>query len=197
MILAEEKSIDIKNNIDLSQITEQFDIILADPPWSYNDTNSRGAAVRHYSTMALKDIMRLTIPAKENSMLFLWGTSPLLPEALRVMEVWNFKYKSSMVWDKLAMGIGHYARIAHEFLLIGKRGKFPCPEPGNRFNSVFRARRRKHSEKPDIHYFIDRMYPESGLKKIELFARKALRPGWSYWGNEVKEVTDSLLFKTI
>jgi len=69
----------LKNNNNLSEIKEKFDIILADPPWSYNDKNTRGSANRHYKTMPLQDIIALKIPAKDTAMLFLWATSPLLP----------------------------------------------------------------------------------------------------------------------
>jgi len=186
-----------KKDVDLSEVTEKYDIVLADPPWTYSDKNTRGAARKHYNTMSLREIMDLPVPAKKNSMLFLWGTSPLLPEALQVMEAWNFKYKTSMIWDKLLMGIGHYARIAHEFILIGKRGKFPCPEPSNRFYSVIKEKRTKHSRKPDLNSLIDKMYPDPDLRKIELFAREAARPGWTYWGEEVKETELVLFYKSI
>jgi len=182
---------------DLTELTEKFDIILADPPWSYSDKNTRGAAQKHYNTMSLREIMDLSIPAKKNSMLFLWSTSPLLPEALQVMKAWNFKYKTSMMWEKMVQGLGHYARIAHEFILIGKRGKFPCPAPSNRFYSVIKEKRTKHYKKPDLNSLIDKMYPDPDLRKIELFAREAARPGWTYWGEEVKETELVLFYKSI
>jgi len=44
----------------------EYDIIYADPPWSYQDKSmNRGGAERHYSTMNLKDICQLNIPANE------------------------------------------------------------------------------------------------------------------------------------
>jgi N6-adenosine-specific RNA methylase IME4 len=84
-----------------------------------------------------------------------------------------------MVWVKNQLGMGYWARSRHEFLLIGVRGKMPCPEPKHRPDSVIASRRKKHSEKPDdIHAIIEKAYPR--VKKIEFFARKD-RKGWKRW----------------
>jgi len=160
-----------------------YEVLYCDPPWSYNNKATRATAENHYPTMNLQDIKDLHIPAADNSILFLWATATLLPEALQVMTTWNFTYKTCAIWDKEIIGLGNYFRIQHEILLIGIKGKFPCPDPGNRFSSVIRERRTKHSQKPVRAYeLIERMYP--GCSKIELFAR-SLRPGWTSRGNEI------------
>jgi len=77
--------------------------------------------------------------------------------------------------------MGHYARIQHEHLLLGVRGK-PCRVVDHSISSVIRERRGKHSVKPaEVYRLIERMYP--ALPKIELFARNC-RPGWTSWGND-------------
>lgn len=163
---------------------ERYDLIYADPPWSYQNKATRAKAENHYPTMSLQKIKEFPIPAKDDAILFLWGTSPLLPEALAVMSAWNFTYKASCIWDKVNIGLGNYFRIRHEILLLGTRGKISCPEPGNRFPSVITERRTKHSKKPIRAYeVIEAMYP--GLTKIELFAR-IKRSGWKAAGNEIK-----------
>jgi len=68
---------------------KKYQIIYTDPPWSYNDTQKSGgtayfgASVR-YNTMNNTDILKLPVEviADTNCCLFLWATSPLLPEAL-------------------------------------------------------------------------------------------------------------------
>jgi len=121
--------------------------------------------------------------ATPDAVLFLWTATSILPEALRVLEAWGFRYVTNVVWVKDKIGVGHWVRNQHELLLIGRRGGFPTPEPAKRPSSVIEARRREHSRKPDEAYeLIERMYPE--MPKIELFARRA-RPGWAAWGNEI------------
>lgn len=161
-----------------------YEVLYVDCPWSYNNKATRAKAENHYPTMNLQEIKDLHIPAGENSILFLWATATLLPEALSVMDYWGFRYKTCAVWDKEVIGLGNYFRIQHEILLIGVKGKFPCPDPANRFSSVIRERRTKHSKKPVRAYeLIESMYPDK--TKIELFARNK-RSGWISWGNEIE-----------
>jgi|SRR5579871_2276316 len=167
---------------ELSELGK-FSLILADPPWSYKDLGHSRRIDRQYSTLSLYKICNLPIAhvAADDCVLFLWATAPLLPDALEVMRMWGFKYKSNIVWDKLLFGMGHYARIRHEHLLIGVRGK-PGTSAVHNLPSVISARRGKHSVKPvEAYEYIEAMYPRAS--KLELFARNA-RPGWSVWGNE-------------
>lgn len=191
-----EEQLEIKDNkIDLSHIGS-YDIILADPPWEYTGraigSDHVGQVENHYNTLSYDEIKQIILPAKKDSMLFLWATSPLLDIAMDTLKTWGYTYKSSAIWEKTvsftrgvplgANGMGFYFRINHEILLVGKKGDFKCPTPGNRVGSVFKAKVRSHSQKPDIIYsIIDQMYPEAN--KIELFARRR-REGWDAWGNE-------------
>ncbi|MEY2669321.1 MAG: hypothetical protein RJA59_1959 [Pseudomonadota bacterium] len=156
-------------------------IVYADPPWQYGNTAGASAAEDEYPTMPLADICALPVPATKDAVLFLWATSPLLPEAMKVIDAWGFTYKGSIVWDK-DMGTGNWVLNCHELLLIAVRGDIPCPAPANRPKSVVRAPRGKHSAKPEVFAeMIERMFP--GLPKVEMFARR-VRAGWSAWGNQ-------------
>jgi N6-adenosine-specific RNA methylase IME4 len=193
--------------IDLSDLG-QFDVILADPPWRYsspaalnikNDTWRASAIIEnHYDTMDIEEIKNIIIPASKNSMLFLWATSPLLPDALEVMGAWGYKYKTSAVWHKLpgngiGAGLGFYFIIDHEFLLLGVRGNYGKPLPENRAKSVIESKKRTHSQKPDaVYQIIEQMFPDAS--KIELFAR-ARREGWAAWGNQLNDTTQTTLKK--
>lgn len=80
---------------------KKYQIIYADPPWKYRQgksmgTGFQGAADRHYSTMDHKEIGKLPISkiADEKCILFLWITFPLLSEALEVIKLWGFEYKT-------------------------------------------------------------------------------------------------------
>jgi N6-adenosine-specific RNA methylase IME4/ParB-like chromosome segregation protein Spo0J len=181
------KLVAISNNNAPLAVDRRYAVIYADPPWEREPgTSSPNREIEnHYPTMPIEEICALSVAdlATPDAVLFLWATSPLLPQALEVMRAWGFEYKTGMVWVKDSFGTGYWVRSRHEFLLIGKRGDMPHPAPAARPDSVIEAPRREHSRKPDEAYeLIERMYPE--LPKIELFARQA-RPGWAAWGNQV------------
>lgn len=166
-----------------------YNVIYADPPWSYanwsgeQNPSAFQSAAHTYPTMSTDDICAMPVAdhAGEDAVLFLWATSPLLPDALRVMEAWGFEYKACMVWVKnRAPGLGWWVQTYHELLLIGVRGQMP---PQGRPKSVVTAPVTEHSRKPDEFYsVIESMYP--GGAYLELFARRT-RDNWVAFGNEV------------
>jgi N6-adenosine-specific RNA methylase IME4 len=160
---------------------------MADPPWRYTDEEGRGSAEDHYATMSLEEICAMPVAARatDDAVIFLWATAPLLPEAFEVLRAWGFEYRTSSVWDKERIGIGHWFRVQHEHLLVGVRGNFPTPPPAARPSSVIRAPRGEHSAKPDAAYaIVEAMWPE--LPRLELFARRE-REGWQAWGAEAHD----------
>ena len=181
---------------------EKFDVIYADPPWTFRTWSNEGkdrSPEKHYDCMSLADIRALPVSdiAAENCALFLWVTDPLLPEGLKLMEAWGFKFKTiAFVWAKLNKsapptlwterdfftGLGYWTRANPELCLLGTRGK-----PKRVSKSVRRlvvSPRREHSRKPDeIAEKIDDLMGHD-TSKIELFARTA-RTGWTTWGNDV------------
>ncbi len=164
-----------------------YKVILADPPWTYEFSQSPNRDLdNQYPTMTLDEICDLKVPdlARDDCILFMWTTSPKLEESFSVLNAWGFTYKTCMVWVKDRIGMGYYARQKHEQLLIGTRGNPGVPEPANRPPSVIEAKRTRHSEKPGEFYeAIEAMYPLDGKSHIELFCRKQ-RKGWDAWGNE-------------
>ena len=165
-------------------------IFLADPPWQYSDDpygRTTRAIEAKYPTMPTNEICALPVShrARKDAILFLWATSPKLPDAMKVIEAWGFSYVTCMVWVKDKWGLGAYARQQHELLLIAKRGKgLPLPKGKNRPSSVIQAKSRAHSAKPSIvHKLIEQMYPEYDDQRLEMFARRA-RKGWLRWGNQ-------------
>jgi N6-adenosine-specific RNA methylase IME4 len=135
--------------------------------------------------MTLAEIKALPLPSGRDAVLFLWATGPMLQRALEVMAAWGFAYKSHLIWVKDKKGTGYWSRNRHEVLLIGTRGRVPCPAPGTQFDSVIEARRGRHSEKPAIvREMIAQMFPN--LPKVEMFARGRAAPGWNVWGNEAE-----------
>jgi N6-adenosine-specific RNA methylase IME4 len=113
--------------------------------------------------MSLADICALPVAelASESCVLFLWTTAPCREQAFEVIRAWGFAYKTSLVWDKEVMGMGHWVRGQHEDLLIASKGNPPLPPTESVPASVFRERRREHSRKPEASYrIIEAMYPD-------------------------------------
>jgi len=163
---------------------DTFNVIVADPAWKYDFYVSENRSPEnHYQTMELEEICNLEIPAAKDSILFLWTTTAKIDWAMKVIEVWGFVFKTSMVWVKDKIGMGHYVRNQHELVLIATKGQIGTPSPAARPSSIFYAKREEHSKKPEILFeLIEQMYPEG--KYLELFSR-ASRENWVCWGNEV------------
>ncbi len=167
-----------------------YGIIACDPPWTWNAWSNKGlkkSAQRHYHCMTLDDIKALPVAklAAPDSALMLWATAPMLPQALSVMEAWDFVYKSHAVWvkttvtGKISFGTGYRLRGAHEIVLLGTRGS---PKNTKSERSVIMAPVRQHSQKPDAFYAMaERWLPNA--RRADLFSRQS-RPGWSSWGLE-------------
>jgi N6-adenosine-specific RNA methylase IME4 len=142
---------------------QRFKTILADPPWQFQNRTGKMAPehkrLNRYSTMKLDDILALPVGAiaDETSHLYLWVPNALLPEGLRVMEAWGFKYKSNVVWHKIrkdggpdGRGVGFYFRNVTELLLFGVRGKNARTlQPGRSQVNFLATQKREHSRKPD------------------------------------------------
>lgn len=175
-------------------------VIEADPPWNFKVRSAKGhgrSPERHYRTMKLADIMALPVRslAAKNCHLFLWTTGPHLPQALRVMEAWGFKYSGlGFTWIKLLrseegalmfdrrsfhMGPGYTTRKNAELCLLGRRGN---PKRLRKdIRELIIAPVREHSRKPDEAY--ERICQYADGPRIALFTREE-RPGFHCWGDE-------------
>jgi len=174
-----------------------FATIYADPPWRFTNRTGKVAPehrrLDRYDTMTLDDICELPIAdaAAENAHLYLWVPNALLPEGLRVLEAWGFRYVSNVVWAKRrkdggpdGRGVGFYFRNVTELVLFGVRGSLRTLAPGRRQVNMIETRKREHSRKPDEMYgLIESCSPGPYL---ELFARYP-RAEWSAWGAEAAE----------
>lgn len=173
---------------DLRQLVSdgyKFRTVLADPPWRYQNTASRGAAENHYPTLTVDEICREPIVelVDDQAHLHLWTTNAFLESAFTVMRAWGFKFKSCLVWVKPQMGLGNYWRVSHEFLLFGIRGRLKFRRHDVR--SWVLAPRTKHSRKPfRIRTLVEAVSPGPYL---ELYGREEHpSTGWTVYGNEVE-----------
>jgi N6-adenosine-specific RNA methylase IME4 len=177
---------------------KQFGTILADPPWQFQNRTGKVAPehkrLNRYGTMELQEICDLPVSeiAADRAHLYLWVPNALLPEGMRVMEAWGFRYVSNIIWEKVrkdggpdGRGVGFYFRNVTEILLFGVRGKnVRTLDAGRRQVNVIRSQKREHSRKPDEQYPI--IEACSWGPRIELFSR-GVRKGWTVWGNQADD----------
>ena len=178
---------------------KKYNIIYADPAWSFNSSIYQDSGrlfnkkiTDHYLTMSIDDINNLKVKeiTNEDCILFLWTTDSHLPEALKVIKSWGFKYKTiGFTWVKqyksgsYCYNFGSYTLKSTEICLIGLKGKLKNIKKTNNVKGLVFAERTQHSKKPDI---IRQKIVElcGDLPRIELFARQKVE-GWDVWGNEI------------
>ena len=190
---------------------KKYNIIYADPPWSYSDKGCNGNAAQHYPLMKDADICALPVKdiAADDCVLFMWATYPKLKEALDVIKAWGFTYKTiGFQWVKQNrsgnghfFGLGRWTRGNTEPCFIATKGDIfpiilnddasaPCliatkgkPKRINpSVSQLVFSPLRAHSQKPDE--VRDKIVELMGdLPRVELFARSAAE-GWDCWGNE-------------
>lgn len=171
---------------------KKYQIIYADPPWSYGKwhsnlhrPNSKDKPLP-YPSMSVEDICSLPIEdiSDINCELYLWTTQKYLPDAFRVIKSWGFEYKQTLTWcKKPRAGLGGQFTPTTEFLLLARKGK--KPKSKRILTTWFLVKRphNNHSKKPD--FFREMIEEVTIAPRIELFARQKTE-GWDVWGNEVE-----------
>ena len=162
--------------------------------------SSRRDVEKHYQTMSFEQLAALpvaTLAAAEGSHLFVWTSGPFLAQALRLIELWGFRYSTrAFTWVKLKraratqlplplseedlhVGLGLTVRHQTEIVLLARRGN--CRRNAKDVREVILAPVREHSRKPDE--FFRRVERYCDGPYLDLFARER-RPGWDAWGDE-------------
>lgn len=179
---------------DIFLTDKHYEIIYADPPWAYSwgkgKEGGHFAPEKHYCTMETEAICALEIKriAERNCALLMWATMPCLPDAIKVMAAWGFKYKTcAFTWVKTKKngsplaGMGSYTKSNAELCLLGMRGHIKSADKTVR--QIVMHPRLGHSVKPPvIRDEIVRLFGDR--PRIELFARQYAN-GWDSWGNEL------------
>lgn len=193
---------------------ERYDVIYADPPWSFDNYSEKGEdrnAKSWYDCMDIEDIWRLPVGdiAADDSMLAMWATFPLLPEAIETCRRWGFRYVTvGHVWIKLNksvglrtivdvvkdvfMSTGYWTRSNAEIVIFASRG-----QPKRRSKSIRQvvfAPRDIHSAKP----LVFRSNLEKLLvaeRRVELFCRREPTDAWHVWGNQVGAIEAGTITK--
>lgn len=189
--------------IDIYNTKDKYDVIYADPPWSYyNDmsvspdcTTVKGMRRPPYPVLSTKDICKIPVNkiSNDNCILFIWTTDYHLEKCMDVIRAWGFVYKTiGFVWAKKNRNgsqvsfMGAYTKKSGcELCLIATKGKDAHRMViKHNVNSFVEYPRQEHSKKPNI--IRDRIVDLIGdRKRVELFARETFC-GWDSWGNELQ-----------
>lgn len=170
-----------------------YDVILADCPWRYRKGSvspSRDVSNK-YKTMNQSDLCGLRVEdiASDNSLLFLWATCPMLPEAMEVMEAWGFSYKTvAFNWikrnkkaDSFFWGGGSWTRANSELCLLGVRGK-PKRASASVHQVIYEPVSIHSRKPPEARRRIEELCGD--VSKAELFAT-ITSDGWDCAGYDV------------
>jgi N6-adenosine-specific RNA methylase IME4 len=167
----------------------KYNVIYADPPWDIGSMvldKWESPLEDKYPTMTEEELQKLDVPklSADNCVLFMWTTLSTLPEALRLMEHWGFKYHITITWDK---GNGWSMSGFHrktELVLVGYKGVLSevVKQEGEYIPTVFAEAKTTHSTKPEKMYQL--IEDRTIGKKVELFAR-IKRDGWEVFGNQL------------
>lgn len=180
---------------------KKYDVIYADPPWSYDNKSVKGddegaeiSIDGRYDLMTLEDLKLMPIKdiSAPDSVCFMWCTNPLMPEAFDLLKAWGFKYKTMLTWKKTSCS-GYWFMGITEHILFGVKGNVKAFRSG--LLNFYACKSGNHSEKPD--YFRQLISKAVGNSfdnpnKLELFARSrdGMFPdyeyeGWDVYGNQV------------
>lgn len=179
-------------------MNKKYQIILCDPPWSYEDkmNNDPKYGGITYPVMTHEQIRNLPVSlvADKNCALFMWVTMPMLEKAFDIINAWGFKYRTvAFTWvkqnpkgDGIYSGLGHWTNANAELCLFAKRG---APKRvAKNVKQIIMAPRSRHSAKPPETK--DRIIQLMGdLPRLEMFARERSH-GFDVWGNEVESDVD-------
>lgn len=159
-----------------------YRIILADPPWHYNNRRATrrdnpskkpkagiGASGKYRrGVMSFTDLCAMgplvQAVAAPDALLFCWVTCPRLDCGIGLYKAWGFQWATvAFVWEKLYpngqtfRGMGAYTPSNAEFLLVGRRANLWHPNTGWKPPQVVRT---PHPRDPETRKLIHSRKPE-------------------------------------
>lgn len=175
-----------------------YGLIMIDPPWHmemYSEAGEEKSPQAYYRTMSLDEIAALPVAdlAASDCLLWLWGTTPLLPKQCAIMEGWGFRYSTNAVWAKrtkhgkrhFGTGYGGF-RNEHEHIIVGRIGSPKFDDKAIR--SIIYGEAREYSRKPEEAYqAAERLMPR--VRRADVFSRQR-RAGWDAFGDEIGKFTE-------
>ena len=165
----------------------EYRVLVIDPPWPISKLkltlNDPGVTDVAYPTMEITEIIAMH-PGNflhSNSWCFLWTTQRFLHDAIRIVEMWGFYHRFTMVWHKVrGMRVPGLPEYNCEFVVVASKGS-PVFVDTKQFVTCFNAPRGEHSEKPEEFY--DAIRRATIGPRVDMFNRREIE-GFESWGNE-------------
>jgi N6-adenosine-specific RNA methylase IME4 len=179
---------------DLGKSRIEYQVILVDLSVDScsREPGSRRAADNPCQRGDLKIIKeRVASVAATDCTAFFWTTVSKLAQALEVMKVCGFEYRSHCIWARAEFEADAWFCVSHELLLVGVRGNVAPPEPKAQWPSVITAPVGEQSGRLEMcldligHYF-----PMSPM--IDLNPREPPRAHWDSRPNIIVAPEESL-----
>ncbi len=182
-----------------------YGVIMIDYPWNFENYSENGEdrnAKKHYDCMSIEEGLALPVGhfAAKDCALFVWGTSPLMPEVKPLIDAWGFRFSGkAFCWAKCTkqslekprpelpindnynwkMNNGYGTRSNTEDCWLCVTGQ---PERlSANVRELIVEPLREHSRKPDEAF--ERAAQLFAGPRLELFSREE-RDGWDTWGNQ-------------
>jgi len=125
-------------------------MVIADPPWQYDNAGCRGNAADEYALDSFDQITHVLTAsysaAAANAYLLLWATWPLHADWSRHMLSLPWRYLTGGSWHKTGgLGVGYHVRGDSEPWYLLAKGK---PTSRTALTNAWSTPRGRHSEKP-------------------------------------------------
>ena len=185
---------------ELLKSGKTWSVVYADPPWSFSNSNvkygdgSVSNVKDKYKVASLEDLKAMPVNRVigQDAALLMWTTDAHTEWAIKVGYAWGFKFSTvQFVWHKLTSTsksvavLGPWGMKSCESCLLFTRGKAHSVLLTGRNIKQYHAELRSgHSEKPE-HFALETQRMFGLSRPLELFARRAERPGWDFMGDEL------------
>ena len=173
----------------------RFDVILMDPPWNIQPSQTTRGVELGYELMPMEEISNMPIDIlQDNGYCFMWVVASALPGGVGILQKWGYKVVDFINWIKTSKygryrpSNGYFLQHDKETCLVGIKG---APLDGQDIDvfqdTIVDERGARQSHKPPSLYdIIERMFP--GGLFLEVFARAHnQREGWVSIGLELPE----------
>ena len=171
----------------------KIQLIYADLPYEFSSKHyqdgDRDFKKLDYVTMKQNEMESIKVKevVADDSVCFIWTPESRIPDCIKVMEAWGFKYVTvAFYWrktyesGKTAYTFAPTTLNSMELVLYGTRGKVSQLKQCTNVKDYCDSVRTIHSRKPkEIRDRIDMLF--GNLNKVEFFATEKTE-GWECWG---------------
>ena len=173
----------------MNSSNKKYKTIVIDPPWNIKPIVLKcrpNLTKIPYKTMTDEEIISFPINdyTDNECVLFMWTTMTYLPLALKICNLWGFKYHATLAWDKTNGRTMFGIKRNVEFVIVCYKGKLLMKETGKSIHACFKEPTMVHSQKPRIFY--DMLLNSTYEPRIDIFSRRK-HIGFDSYGDQAEE----------